>query len=686
MPAKKKKEDNLPLEVRAAMKALNKQFGANSVLSMSDSPDCTDVKNLIPTGSLKLDKAIGTLRKSPDDKYEHGVPSGRVVEVYGPEAAGKCHAPGTPILMFDGAQKNVEDVQIGDLVMGPDSKPREVLQTVTGEGELFKISPISGFTDPFIVNGDHILVLKNKERQINAIKEVSVYDYIEKSKNYKIYHRLMRAPVSFNENQEDLPIDPYFLGLWLGDGTSESSDITSADEEIGRFLEDYAKELGHEFRKKQYKDKCPSYVIVDPNNYQCGGRPLRSILKEIGVLNNKHIPHCYKTASIESRRRLFAGIIDSDGYASGQNIDLCLKSKQLITDVMFVARSLGFKSRLSKRIGRIKSIGFEGEYWRTSIGGDYSEIPIRLDRRIPKERTASDYSIGGFKVKQVNNGVFYGFTLDGDHRYLTGDFVIHHNTTVCNQIIAQSQRQKGLCAFIDMEQSWNKVYAESLGVNTEDLVISQPDCGEEALEIANTLLKTGKFSVIVVDSVAALVPRSELEGEIGKASMGVMARMMSQSLRMMGATIRKTATTVIFTNQLRSKIGVVFGNPEITSGGNALKFYASLRLDCRRVGDIKNQDGEVIGHTQKVKVVKNKLAQPFRVAEFDLYYGRGADKVGEIIDMAVEYGLMQKGGAWYTIGEEKFQGINAVRSYLSENNLIKEYYEKVMEAMYNETR
>jgi recombination protein RecA len=256
-------------------------------------------------------------------------------------------------------------------------------------------------------------------------------------------------------------------------------------------------------------------------------------------------------------------------------------------------------------------------------------------------------------------------------------------TTLTLHAIAEAQKSGGIAAFIDAEHAFDRFYAEKLGVDIDNLIISQPDHGEQALEIADNLIRSGAIDLVVIDSVAALTPKSEIEGEMGDSKVGLHARLMSQALRKLTGTISKTHCTVIFINQLREKIGVMFGNPETTTGGNALKFYSSVRLDIRRSTQIKDTDGSVLGNKTRVKVVKNKVAPPFKTAEFDIMYGEGVSKVGEILDLGVAYEIVKKSGSWFSYGDTKLgQGRDAVKTILLDNpELSEEIESKIREAI-----
>lgn len=256
-------------------------------------------------------------------------------------------------------------------------------------------------------------------------------------------------------------------------------------------------------------------------------------------------------------------------------------------------------------------------------------------------------------------------------------------TTLALHAIAEAQKQGGMAAFVDAEHAFDRYYADKLGIDVENLIMSQPDNGEQALEIADNLIRSGAIDILVIDSVAALTPKAEIEGEMGDSRMGLQARLMSQALRKLTATVNKTKCTVIFINQLREKIGVMFGNPETTTGGNALKFYASIRLDIRRSTQIKDSDNLASGNRARVKVVKNKVAPPFRQAEFDIMYGEGVSKVGEVLDIGVDMGIIKKSGSWYSYDDSRLgQGRDSVKEIIKDNpELMEELEEKIKTAL-----
>jgi len=316
---------------------------------------------------------------------------------------------------------------------------------------------------------------------------------------------------------------------------------------------------------------------------------------------------------------------------------------------------------LDTAIGQIEKQHGKGTIMKLG-GNPYNEIDA-----ISTGSIMVDYALGVNGIPRGRVTEIYGPEASG-------------KTTLALQVIAQAQKKGGYCAFIDAEHAFDPKYAKNLGINTDELLISQPDSGEQALEITETLIRSGALDVIVVDSVAALVPRAELEGEMGDSHMGLQARLMSQALRKITGIVSKSRTSCIFINQVREKIGVMFGNPETTTGGRALKFYSSVRIDIRRIGSLKKGD-EVLGNRTKVKIVKNKVAPPFKVVEFNILYGKGVSKISEILDLAVEYDIIEKRGSWYRYeGEPIGQGTDAAMQFLEEDPELTDKIEQIVRA------
>ncbi len=324
------------------------------------------------------------------------------------------------------------------------------------------------------------------------------------------------------------------------------------------------------------------------------------------------------------------------------------KKKQNKGEAKMATTTPDRKKALESALSQIEKNFGKGAIMRM---GDDSVVPIAV---IPTGSIGLDYALGVGGIPRGRVAEIYGPESSG-------------KTTLALHFIAEAMKRGGVAAFIDAEHAFDATYAKALGVDVDNLLISQPDTGEQALDIAETLVRSGAIDIIVIDSVAALVPRAEIEGEMGDAHMGLQARLMSQALRKLTAVTSKSKTALVFINQIRMKIGVMFGNPETTTGGNALKFYSSVRLDIRKIATIKEQQ-EVVGSRTRVRVVKNKVAPPFKEAEFDITYGKGISHTGELIDIAAKYDIVQKSGAWYSYGEDRLgQGREAAKTFLEEN-------------------
>jgi recombination protein RecA len=418
-------------------------------------------------------------------------------------------------------------------------------------------------------------------------------------------------------------------------------------------------------------------------------------LRELGVLGDKHIPESYLHGSVAQRLALLQGLMDTDGTVSATGAEVgrgagaarcefSVVSKRLASDVHELLLGLGIKATLHEGPALLKGRVVGTRYrlgFQTNL--PVFRLPRKAARLIPlRTRRATLRYIT--TVEPVPSVPVRCIQVDHpSHTYLAGrECVPTHNTTVALHAAASAQKAGGIAAFIDAEHALDPDYAKNLGVDTDALLVSQPDTGEQAQEIADMLIRSSAIDVVIIDSVAALVPRAEIEGEMGDTHVGLQARLMSQALRKLAGALNQTKTTMIFINQLREKVGVMFGSPETTSGGRALKFYASVRLDVRRIETLK--DGtEPVGSRTRIKVVKNKCAAPFRSAEFDILFGIGISREGGLIDLGVEQGIVRKSGAWYTYGGDQLgQGKENARTFLRDNpDLANEIEKKIKEKL-----
>jgi recombination protein RecA len=709
--------------LETALAQIERQFGRGSIMRLGD--EARAPMEVIPTGSIALDVALGI----------GGLPRGRVVEIYGPEGSGKALALDTPIPTPKGWATIGELSPGQEVFSGDGSTTRVTFATpVMTDHECFRVRFSDGAE--IVADADHLWMTTTlwgrTERWSPAV--VTTRD-IAASLRARDGHALNHAiqtcgPLEYPA--QELPIAPYTLGAWLGDGATADARITSADPEV---LDEIRRDGYRVHHSNPWQhDRTPTYRIsrqqerpvcflVDPrcsssgsviarglckNHYESERRrgrvgewpvhkavSLPAQLRELGVLGDKHIPESYLHGSVAQRLALLQGLMDTDGTVSATGAEVgrgagaarcefSVVSKRLASDVHELLLGLGIKATLHEGPALLKGRVVGTRYrlgFQTNL--PVFRLPRKAARLIPlRTRRATLRYIT--TVEPVPSVPVRCIQVDHpSHTYLAGrECVPTHNTTVALHAAASAQKAGGIAAFIDAEHALDPDYAKNLGVDTDALLVSQPDTGEQALEIADMLIRSSAIDVVIIDSVAALVPRAEIEGEMGDTHVGLQARLMSQALRKLAGALNQTKTTMIFINQLREKVGVMFGSPETTSGGRALKFYASVRLDVRRIETLK--DGtEPVGSRTRIKVVKNKCAAPFRSAEFDILFGIGISREGGLIDLGVEQGIVRKSGAWYTYGGDQLgQGKENARTFLRDNpDLANEIEKKIKEKL-----
>ena len=709
--------------LETALAQIERQFGRGSIMRLGD--EARAPIEVIPTGSIALDVALGI----------GGFPRGRVVEVYGPEGSGKALALDTPIPTPKGWTTMGELSPGQEVFSGDGSTTRVTFATpVMTDHECFRVRFSDGAE--IVADADHLWMTTTlwgrTERWSPAV--VTTRD-IAASLRARDGHALNHAiqtcgPLEYPA--QELPIAPYTLGAWLGDGATADARITSADPEV---LDEIRRDGYRVHRSNPWQhDRTPTYrisrqqerpvcLLVGPrcsssgsviarglckNHYESERRSgrvgewpvhkavsLPAQLRELGVLGDKHIPESYLHGSVAQRLALLQGLMDTDGTVSATGAEVgrgagaarcefSVVSRRLASDVHELLLGLGIKVTLHEGPALLKGRVVGTRYrlgFQTNL--PVFRLPRKAARLIPlrTRRAALRYIT---TVEPVPSVPVRCIQVDHpSHTYLAGrECVPTHNTTVALHAAANAQKAGGIAAFIDAEHALDPDYAKKLGVDTDGLLVSQPDTGEQALEIADMLIRSGAIDVVIIDSVAALVPRAEIEGEMGDTHVGLQARLMSQALRKLAGALNQTKTTMIFINQLREKVGVMFGSPETTSGGRALKFYASVRLDVRRIETLK--DGtDPVGSRTRIKVVKNKCAAPFRSAEFDILFGIGISREGGLIDLGVEQGIVRKSGAWYTYeGDQLGQGKENARTFLRDNpDLANEIEKKIKEKL-----
>jgi recombination protein RecA len=710
--------------LETALAQIERQFGRGSVMRLGD--ETRAPIDIIPTGAISLDIALGI----------GGYPRGRVVEIYGPEGSGKALALDTPIPTPKG-WTTMGELSPGQEVFAGDGSTTQVsfvTPVMTGH-ECFRVTFSDG--TEIIADADHQWVTTTlagrTDRWSPAVVTTRDMAATLWARDGHTLNHAIETCGPLEYPAQEVPVAPYTLGAWLGDGTTADATITCVDPEI---LDEIRRE-GYMIRRRNstQHDHTPTYRIAaapekpvcwladsccssggaviarglcknhyesERRNGRLGEWPVRrhdgsvtAQLRELGVLGDKHIPERYLQGSFEQRLALVQGLMDTDGTvgAGGSGTgrgfgtaacEFSVTNKRLASDMLELLLGLGIKVTMREApavldgrvVGTRYRLGFQTDLPVFRLPRKAARLAPLRTRRAKLRYVKSVEPVPSVPVRciQVDHP---------SHTYVAGrECVPTHNTTVALHAVASAQKGGGIAAFIDAEHALDPEYAKKLGVDTDALLVSQPDTGEQALEIVDMLIRSSAIDIVVIDSVAALVPRAEIEGEMGDSHVGLQARLMSQALRKLAGALNQTKTTAIFINQLREKVGVMFGSPETTSGGRALKFYASVRLDVRRIETLK--DGtEPVGSRTRVKVVKNKVASPFKVAEFDILFGYGVSREGGLIDLGVEQNIVRKSGAWYTYeGDQLGQGKENARTFLKDNpDLANEIEKKIKEKL-----
>ena len=626
------------------IKQLNKEAGDKIAFNLSHDDAPTNVKRWIPSGSRLLDYIMSNKRGG-------GFPEGRIIEIQGPPS---CHAAGDKVLMFDGSVKNVEDVCIGDRLMGPDSTPRTVLQLFNGEDDLYTVKTRWGYSQTFSSN--HILALSKLGRMV----KISVKDYLTTSKT-NTHHLKWVQPINgfeFSEVGSEIQvIPPYILGLLIGDDSVGSNipsggriELTTADSEIAEEYKAFCNSLGYSVSKhvKAGSVAMGFYYLNATNrgikiDSESDSDKIRVELRKLGLLGtksgDKFIPSIYKITSRSNRLELLAGLIDTDGYLNrtSETIEYVTKSNLLAQDVAFLARSLGFATTIGEKY--VNGIC----YYRLHIAGKIETIPSRLERKKALGKIkARKHNTCNFTLTQVGNGKFYGFSVDQDSLYLSSNCGIIHNcgkSHLAFEAAKATQMMGGIAVYIDTENATSPDNLRNIGIDVKkNFVFIQTNCTEDVLKYAEmAILKSRSLNkdvpmTIIWDSVAACSPKAELNGEYEDNSIGLQARVLSKGMRKISNIIANQKVLFLLINQQRMRINVMYGDPTTTSGGMAIPYASSIRLRVMTGQPIKEGD-RVIGINVEVKCIKNKVAKPFRSCELSIIFGKGVNDETQMFDV-----------------------------------------------------
>src|SRR5579884_1226709 len=644
-----------------ALGQIEKQFGKGSIMRMGDAPSMAI--ETISTGAMALDLALGV----------GGLPRGRIVEIYGPEASGKCLTADTYIWTDQGLETVSELFERCGQVASCTSLITDIsalgVRAVNERGELEKVAALT--------HNDRRPVVRIRLASGRAVKVTA---------NHPLRVTDGAGSIVWREAGEIRPGDVVVSALFGALESGSGSWIEEDEAVLLGYLAAEGSAGGAAFRSTDDPEVADEY-------HRLAGRYLGTAVgTDHAGGAGETVPHPIRVGGDKVQRAFLSALFAGGGRVdpSSSAIGLSTTSEQLAQEVQLLLYGLGIPASVSSELGPdrkrrhwtvtvhhsvahrfAEEIGLRSRRWHAQVepGSEAGQGGSVVDARFTYERVVD--------VEDAGEQPTFDLVLPRTHSFLANG-TLSHNTTLATHVVAEAQRNGGICAYIDAEHAMDPVYAKGIGVNIDDLLISQPDTGEQALEIADTLIRSGALDVIVIDSVAALTPRAELEGDMGDTHVGLQARLMSQALRKITANLSRSKTIAVFINQLREKVGVVYGSSETQPGGRALKFYSSVRLDIRRIESIKD-GAEVVGNRTRVKVVKNKVSAPYRQAEFDIMYGKGISREGSLLDVAVDRGLVKKSGAWFTYdGEQLGQGRENAKQFLSDNpEVMIELFEKI---------
>ena len=626
------------------------------------------------------------------DRYLGGAPAYGKITTYSAFAScGKCLGKGTKVIMYDGTYKNVEDVQVGEQLMGVDSTPRNILSLARGQEQMYWIRQHNAID--YRVNESHILSLKkitqpqyssyiqDNKRVINyddilherkeTVVNISVKDLINKeSKNsiYKTYKGYRAGELDFLhiDKSDFLNIPSYLLGLWLGDGTSSKPEITNIDEEVVSYIYKYAEENGQKITVYEGINKTPRYSIVTDRGQS---NPFLESLQNYGLINNKHIPFDYMYSTLEERLQLLAGLLDSDGNINNNTrFEITQKSNILAEDIVKLARSCGLHTKVVKKKGVIKTRDFEGEYNRIQISGNILKIPVKIERKKPKERECKrNTTYSAIKIEKDIVDDYYGFEIDGDRLFLLEDQTVTHNTSMALALAGANPDK--IIGFCDNEFNWSDSsylwIDKYFGIEKERIHILQPTYLEEGAEMVEDLCNVA--DIVIFDGFDSLAPKAEYQATMEDQQMGAQARAYKKFFRRSMGKIYKSKAALIITNHLYENIGNVY-EPFKEPGGRAISDFASQKLFLTR-GNIFDKDKNIVGQDIRVTINKDKLSGN-RGVKFSLPYDNklGFDIEMDIINNAIDLGIIKVTGSWYSYGDSKLgQGKDKVRDLLKDN-------------------